>query len=196
MAAVMKSTGAKNGRLGILNSSRAVVAFGTLLGMLVLVGFSAKANIGFVDVNKVIQTSSEGKKAKESIDADYTKKKAQLDKKKAEIDKLAQDLQARRKFMQEDTYKAKNFEIQEMMGNFQKTVMESEAELREKQNSVVQPMLERLTKVTDRIAGEKKLDLVLDTKTPGVIFAKKELDITDEVIKAFEKEKNSDKDKK
>lgn len=156
-----------------------------------LIGSSAFANIGIgvVDLQKAVQSTTAGKKARETMEAEFKKRKDQLDKKKADIDKMAQDLEKKRSVLSEEIYNKRNLELQEEMMKFQKTVAENQGEIQKKERDVVEPILEKMRKTVDKIAAEKKLDVVLERQGNSVLFAKKEIDITEDVSKAFEKEK-------
>ncbi|NDY43666.1 OmpH family outer membrane protein, partial [Dissulfurirhabdus thermomarina] len=63
-----------------------------------------------------------------------------------------------------------------------------EQEMRQAEDRVMQPVLERLRKVLDRLAKDRGYDLILDVKTPGVIYSSSAIDITDAVVAAYDAE--------
>lgn len=170
-------------------TSRKLASYQMLVFAFVLGPIVAFANIGVVDLQKAVQGTTAGKKAKETMDGEFKKRKDALDKKKADIEKMAQDLEKKRPVLSDEVFNKKNNDIQEEMGKFQKTVVENQTEIQKKEQEVVSPILDKMRKVIEKLAVEKKLDLVLDKQAPGVLYSKKEVDFTDDLIKVFEKEK-------
>ncbi len=164
---------------------------GSLVGilMLVSVGPIALANVGLVDMQKAIQSTAAGKKAKETLDAEFQKRKTQLDKKKADIEKMGQDLEKKRTVLSEEVFGKKNVEFQEEMMKFQKVVGENQLEIQKKEKELIEPIVEKMKKAITKVSEEKKLDIVFEKSANNILYAKKEVDITDDVNKAYEKEK-------
>ncbi len=153
-------------------------------------GFAkAETKVGYVDVQKAIQATAQGKKAKESLDAEYGKRKKDLDKKKADIEKMNQDLEKKKTVLSEEVMGKKQVELQEEMMKFQKVVAENQMEIQKKEKELVEPILEKMKKVIEKVAQEKGYTLVIEKSSQNVLFAQKDIDLTESVISAFEKTK-------
>lgn len=160
------------------------------LAMMAAAGFAkAETKVGYVDVQKAIQATSAGKKAKDALDGEYAKRKKDLDKKKADIEKMNQDLEKKKAVLSEEVMGKKQMELQEEMMKFQKSVAENQMEIQKKEKDLVEPILEKMRKTIEKVAQAKGYTLVLEKGGQNVLYAQKEADLTDEVIQAFEKEK-------
>src|SRR3954463_2183193 len=96
----------------------------TILGLLacfVLSSVSALADvkIGFIDMQKAIQETAAGKKAKKELEDEFNKKKKELEKKEADIKKMGEDFEKRSMAMNEDARLKKQGEIQGEMRKYQ-----------------------------------------------------------------------------
>lgn len=158
-------------------------------GFFLTLSANAESKIGYVDVQKAVQATSAGKKAKESLDAEFQKRKGSLDKRKADIEKMGQDLEKKKAVLSEEVLNKKQMELQEEMMKFQKTVGENQLEIQKKQEELVKPILVKMKSIIEKVAKEKGFTVVLENKEQLVLYAAKEADLTEEVIKAFEKEK-------
>ncbi|PIS12019.1 MAG: hypothetical protein COT73_00795 [Bdellovibrio sp. CG10_big_fil_rev_8_21_14_0_10_47_8] len=159
-----------------------------LVGLFAAGTVMAEGKVGYVDVQKAIQATGAGKKAKESLDAEYGKRKKDLDKKKADIEKMGQDLEKKKAVLSEEVMGKKQMELQEEMMKFQKVVAENQLEIQKKEKELVEPILEKMKKVIQQVAEEKGYSIVIE-KQSQVLYAQKDADLTDAVIQAFEKEK-------
>ena len=160
------------------------------LAIFAAAGFAkADTKIGYVDVQKAIQSTAAGKKAKDTLDGEYGKRKKDLDKKKADIEKMGQDLEKKKTVLSEEVMNKKQMELQEEMMKFQKTVAENQMEIQKKEKELVEPILNKMKTVIEKVAQEKGYSLVLEKQSQNILFAQKDADLTDAVIQAYEKEK-------
>lgn len=148
----------------------------------------AETRIGLVDVARALQSTSAGKKAKAELEEQFNKKKKELEKKEADLKKMNDDLEKKKSVLSEAALHAKQADFQSEMMKFRDEVAKSQADIQKKQQDMTAPIIEKLQKLIVKISKEKGLGLVLQN-TQAVIFATPEVDFTDDVIKAFEKEK-------
>ncbi|PIT99883.1 MAG: hypothetical protein COT74_08695 [Bdellovibrionales bacterium CG10_big_fil_rev_8_21_14_0_10_45_34] len=163
---------------------------------LLTVGFSsaattaaADAKIGYVDLQKAIQSTKAGKVARTSLEKEYESKKKKLQEREKEITKLRDDLEKNAMLLKDDARIEKQKNLQQKMLDYQKLVQQSQQDMSEQEKNLTQPILEKLRKVMDGMAKEGDYTLILEKSEQSVLWAKKDIDLTDELIKKFEKEK-------
>ncbi|WP_347357585.1 OmpH family outer membrane protein [Bdellovibrio sp.] len=148
----------------------------------------AEAKVGFVDMQKAIQSTSAGKKAKTELESDFNKKKKELEKKEADLKKMGEDLEKKKSVLSEEALGKKQAEFQEEMLKYRDVVGKSQIEIQKKERELTAPILEKMKKVISKLAKEKGYTLVIEN-SQMVLYATSDADLTEEVIKAFEKEK-------
>lgn len=148
----------------------------------------ADTKIGLVDMQKAVQATAAGKKAKTELEAEFQKKKKELEKKEADLKKMGEDLEKKKSILSEEILAKKQSEFQEEMMKYREAAGKSQAELQKKDRELTQPILDKMKKVIEKISKEKGYSMVLEN-SPMVLFSVPENDLTDAVIKAFEKEK-------
>lgn len=151
--------------------------------------YAADTKVGFVDMQKAVQGTSLGKKAKTDLEGEFNKRKKELDKKKADIEKMGQDLEKKKSVLSEEVLGKKQMELQEEMMKFQKVVAENQLEIQKKEKELTLPILEKMKKIIEKVSSEKGFSLVLERNEQNVLFSVKEVDLTEDVIKAFEAQK-------
>lgn len=149
----------------------------------------AETKLGYVDMQKAVQATVAGKKAKTDLESEFNKRKKDLDKKKADIEKMGQDLEKKKSVLSEEVLGKKQMELQEEMMKFQKTVAENQLEIQKKEKELTMPILDKMRKVIEKVAQDKQYSMVLEKNENNVLFAQKDADLTEEVIKAFEAQK-------
>lgn len=159
------------------------------LSVLLTVGFAhADTKIGFVDMQKAIQATSAGKKAKTELETEFNKKKKDLEKKEADLKKMGEDLERKKSVLSEEVLGKKQAEFQDEMMKYRDVVGKSQVEIQKKERELTAPILDKMRKTIAKIAKDKSYSLILEN-SQMVLFATPDADLTDEVVKTFEKEK-------
>lgn len=159
------------------------------LSLLLAASFAqAESKIGFVDMQKAIQATAAGKKAKGELEGEFNKKKKELEKKEADLKKMGEDLEKKKSVLSEDALGKKQAEFQEEMLKYRDIVGKSQVEIQKKERELTAPILEKMKKVIAKLAKDKGISMVLEN-SQMVLYAVPESDMTEEVIKAFDKEK-------
>jgi len=149
---------------------------------------NAETKIGTVDMQKAIQTSSAGKKAKSELEAEFNKKKKDLEKKEGDLKKMGEDLEKKKSVLSEEALGKKQAEFQEEMLKYRDVVQKSQMEIQKKERELTAPILDKMKKVIAKIAKDKGYSMVIEN-TQMILYTDGSGDLTDDVVKAFEKEK-------
>lgn len=156
--------------------------------MLATGAHAADMKIGFVDMQKAVQSTDSGKKAKKDLETEFEKKKKELQAKEGDLKKMGEDLEKKKSVLSEEALAKKQGEFQEEMMKYREVVGKSQMDLQKKERDLTQPILDKMRRVIEKVAKEKGYNMVLENNAM-VLFAAKDNDLTDDVVKAFEKEK-------
>lgn len=160
----------------------------TIGALLIAASASAQTKVGFVDMQKAIQSTSAGKKAKTELEAEFNKKKKELEKKEADLKKMGDDLEKKKAVLSEEVFQKKQVEFQEEMLKYRDVVGKSQIEIQKKERDLTAPILDKMRKVIEKVSKEKGFGIVLENNQM-VLYATADADLTQEVISAYEKEK-------
>ncbi len=171
-----------------MNVQKLVMA---LAASALVVGFAAKAaaqeKVGYVDLQKAIQETTAGKKAKKDLEKEFNSKKADLQKKESDLKKMGDDLEKKKVALSDDVRAKKTQELQGEMMKFQREVQESQMNIQKKERDLTAPIIEKLQGSIEKVAKAGSYSMVLEKSEQSVLWAKKDSDLTDEVVKDFEK---------
>lgn len=146
----------------------------------------AEQKIGFVDVRKAVEATKAGKKVKTELESEFKKREAALKKRAEDIKKMTEDFEKKSAVLSDDARGKKQQEIQEEMMKYNQEVAKNTSDIRKKEQDLMEPIFKKMQDVINEIAKKQDYSLVLQSRD-NVLYAKKEVDLTDEVIKAFEK---------
>jgi len=143
--------------------------------------------IGFVDVRKAVESTKEGKKVKTELEAEFKKREKELQKRADDIKKMTSDYEKKSAVLAEDTRLKKQQEIQEEMLKYNQEVGKNTQDIRKKEQDLMEPIFKKMQKVINDVAKKEGYSLVLQSRD-NVLYAVQEIDLTDKVVSAFEKD--------
>ncbi len=156
----------------------------------------AEVKIGIVDMMRALNESNSGKKAKADLEGLIKSKQGQLDTKGKEIEKLKGEMEKQSSVLSPEARKTREDELERMLRDYQRLVADSQAEVKKKESEVTGDILKGIREVVDKIGEEGGYTMVIENAEGIILYSKKDLDLTDSVIKRYNESKPKGKDKK
>lgn len=151
---------------------------------------AATFKIGLVDMQKAIEMTKEGQAAKKDLEADFGKRKKELEKKEAEVRKMGEELDKKANALSDVVKAKKQQEFQTEMAKFQQSVQKNQADIQKRQGELLQPILVKLRKIIGAMAQRDNYTTILEKSDQFVLFATDEVDLTEKVVKEFDANKD------
>lgn len=148
---------------------------------------TADVKIGVVDVPKAIQATKEGQKIKKDLEADYNKRKADLEKKAKDIQQMQADFEKKSLVLSDEARAKKGQSIEEEKMHYMELRDKNLQDLAKKDRELSQPMIKKLNEVIGEIAKKEGFTAIFHKNDQNLVWASAEIDITDKVIQALEK---------
>jgi outer membrane protein len=150
----------------------------------------ASLKIGLVDLFRAVNESDQGKKAKSELEAIIKGKQESLEEKGKAIEKLKGELDKQAGVLSAEAKKGKEEEMERLAREYQRTVADSQNDIRKKEGELTGRIVKDLRDIVLSIAQEESYTLILEKAEGLILFADKNLDITDSVIKRFDESKS------
>lgn len=147
------------------------------------------AKIGYVDLRLALNESETGKKAKADLESLIKTKQVTVDEKGKSIEKLKTEVEKQASVLSAEAKKTKEEEIERMMRDYQRLVQDSQAEIKKKESEATASIIKEIRDVIDKIGREENYSLILENFEGIILYSKKDLDITDKVIKRYNESK-------
>jgi len=145
----------------------------------------ASLPVGKVDVQRVIFSVKQGKNAHAKMKKNFESKKKLLEKEGQKVKKLQENFQKQSLVMNDKVKSQKQREIQEKVIAIQKKTMGYQKEMQQLEAKLNKPILERVSSIVEQVSKKEGVELTFEAKTAPVLYAKKVVDLTDKVIKAY-----------
>ncbi|MBP9674178.1 MAG: OmpH family outer membrane protein [Bacteriovoracaceae bacterium] len=158
-----------------------------LMALLLLPLFAqAETVIGMINMQKVLVTIKEGQNIQKSLERSFNEKKKILGAEEEKIKKAQEAFMKQATVLKEDVRLKKETEIRDMILAYQKKVTEYDNTIKDQEMTLKKPILEKIRSIVDSTSKTSNVDVTFDSSTP-ILFAKNVNDITDLVIKEYDK---------
>lgn len=162
-------------------------------GSLVLLSSMAFAatevKIAYVDMQKAIQSTEAGKKAKSDLEKDFNDKKKDLQAKEKDLKKMSEDLEKKGSVLSDEVRQKKQMEFQEELAKYRELLTKSQMSIQEKEKALTQPILEKMKKLMGEIGEKEGYTVILEKNENAVMWAPKSIDLTTRLVTEFNKSK-------
>jgi outer membrane protein len=152
-------------------------------------GTKIEGTIGLVDPARVLNDSTAGKKAKDSLTAFSKNRQALIEIEEKELRRMEEDFIKQATVLSPAAKNEREQIFRRRMAEYQQKAGELNREVQEKQKDVLEAFRDKVEAVVAKVAKRNGLQVVIDKGKGGpAIYGAQELDITTQVIEEFNKE--------
>jgi len=149
---------------------------------------AALQRIAYIDVQRVLARSAAGVAAREALERDKGTMQREMDGKRVELEKLREELEKKGALLTPEARRDKQDQFERKRRDAARLADDFQKELERKEALLLQKVLQDVSGIIERIGKEKGYYLVVEKRGAGVIYAAPEADLTDEIIRAFDKQ--------
>ncbi|MBW2235425.1 MAG: OmpH family outer membrane protein [Deltaproteobacteria bacterium] len=173
-----------------MRASRTFLAIGLLA---VLVGATGADDeplrIAVVDVNQALNSTDEGKAAREELARKQREAEARVQPRIERFKELQEELKSKKFVLSEDALYQRQLDLLELKNEIESEMKELEGKFKVDEERIVGPLRKKMINVVQSIGREQGFTLIVERASPGLLYSREALDITDAVIEQFNKKK-------
>ena len=152
---------------------------------------SAPSRVAVIDVQKVLQTSNAGKAATERLRKLQEERVARAQKMDEEMKNLDNEINTKKMSLSEDKLTDLAKQLSDKKIAAQRYAQDAEREVGEARDKTLLDLQNRILPVIDGIGKEMGLAMIFNKFESGLVYASDAIDITDTVIKRFNRRRRS-----
>jgi outer membrane protein len=150
--------------------------------------FSAdKYKIGVVDMQRFQEKSIAFQKVRERLRGKYESLQKKLEAEQQELLKIEEDFKKQSMMLSLDAKEDKKREMEKKKRHYKYIYEEYSQELKAAEEEMRRSVAKEVGKVVEEIGQKDNYIIILERRTLGLIFYKDEIDITDQVIAAYDR---------
>jgi outer membrane protein len=150
-----------------------------------IVAAAEEVKLGYVDLQRALNETEDGRKAKANLKKVFDAKQKELDEQQEALKKDIEDLNKKRTLLPADKVREKETELQDRMQKVQQTYMRHQQDLSSKEQEATAKIFERMSKIISKIATTENFTMVFDRQAANVVYAKPHLDLTNDLIRRY-----------
>jgi outer membrane protein len=145
--------------------------------------------IAVVDIDQAVNATDQGKQARDELAKKRKAAEAQLKPMMEKGKALSEEIQSKRFVLSEEALYQKQLDLAELQNDARARMAELEGQYKVDSERLVGPLRQKLIEIINEIGKSEGFTLILERNTPGLLYSREALDITDLVIKRFDKKR-------
>ena len=173
-----------------MRSRRVVVLLAA--GLLLVFGTAADdaaIKIGVVDIDQAISSTEEGKAAREEFARKQREAEAKIQPMIERYQQLEEDMKAKKFVLSDEALFQKQLDMVQMRNEIQARMKELEGQLQVDQRRLEAPLTTKLVDIIEKTGKESGFTMIFRRGTPGILYSREALDITDLIIEKYNSSK-------
>ncbi len=164
------------------------IFLGIALVAIAAVGTAAQddgVRIGVVDLDQALNSTEEGKAAREEMARKQREAEASVQPMMERFRDLQEELKAKKFVLSENALYQKQLDLVELKNQVDSQLKELDGKLKVDQERLVAPLRKKLIGIVEALGRDQGFTMIVERGTPGLLYSREALDITDMVIKRF-----------
>lgn len=149
---------------------------------------SQSPRIAIVNLGRVMVKSAAGIAARDQIEKEKAAMQKQLDTQQAEAVKLKDELDKKGQLLSPEARREKQETLERRVRDTRRLAEDLDNTLKRKGQELENKVLGDLIGIVQRVAKERGYTVVFEARSAGILYGAPEIDLTDEVVKAYDDE--------
>ncbi len=157
---------------------------------------NGKIRIGYVDLVRAMAESEGGKKAQEQLKKEAKRSEQSLVKQKNRVEKLKNEIEKKGMVLREEEQQALARDYRDGMRSFERQYKDAEEDLKIRDRQLSGKILVELHQIVAELGEKGDYTIILEGNNTVVLYGKRNIDLTDDVIESHNKRFASGKKQK
>jgi len=147
---------------------------------------AGEVKIAYLNVKRVLNESNRAAKETQAFTKKANDYKKIIDKKQEELKALKESLEKKAAILSEEARKEKERDYQQKVKELERMAQDFNAELKQMEKEMLDKLMGSLQKVVEKFGEEGHYTLILEKTGSSILYAPTAIDVTEQVIKAFD----------
>ena len=148
---------------------------------------AAEVRVGYVDLQTALNTSSAGQKAKDSFKAEVGRMERKLEERRKKVEKLKEELEKKALLLRDDERIALQRDYRQELRDFERLYKDAQEELKIRDRELTARILVELRQIVNDLGEQGSYSVILEGNNTVVLYGSKSIDLTESIIKAYNK---------
>jgi outer membrane protein len=149
--------------------------------------------VGLIDLQRCLKESKEGQKIFQILKKKKDDLQRRLDTRQRELLELRKELDKQAMMLSMDAQEGKKRTIERKARELEYLYKDLNEEMVRSQGKEKQRIFKEIEKIIEKIGSEENFTLIMEKRAGGVLYSSESIDITDQVIKAYDQMNEANK---
>ncbi|HEV8585058.1 MAG TPA: OmpH family outer membrane protein [Methylomirabilota bacterium] len=149
--------------------------------------------IGYIDVQRVLARSAAGVAAREQLEKERATIQKDMDGRRQELEKLRDELEKKGALMAAEARRERQEQFERKRRDAARAADDYQKELEKKEGLLLQKVLQEVGGIIEKVGKERNYYMIVEKRNAGVLYASTDADLTDEIIRAYDRDAGSKK---
>jgi outer membrane protein len=151
-------------------------------------GNSGLQRIAYIDVQRVLARSAAGVAAREQLEREKATMQKEMDGKRVELEKLRDELEKKGALLTPEARREKQDQFERKRRDAARLADDFQKELEKREQGLLQKVLQDVSGIIEKVGKDKGYYMIVEKRGAGVIYAASEADLTEEIIRVYDRE--------
>jgi outer membrane protein len=151
------------------------------------------SRVGLIDLQRCLKESKEGQKIFQILKKKKDDLQRRLDTRQRELLELRKELDKQAMMLSMDAQEGKKRTIERKARELEYLYKDLNEEMVRSQGKEKQRIFKEIEKIIEKIGSEENYTLIMEKRAGGVLYSSESIDITDQVIKAYDQMNEANK---
>lgn len=156
-----------------------------VFGALAFNADAEELKFGFIDLNRALNESDEGKKAVTALESLVKSKQTLIAEKEDKLNVLKNEIISQTAVLNSESLKKKQEEHDELLKIYQRMIQDSKEEIQKRQADFMKDILIDLRKVIVKFAEDGGYTAIFEKYESGLLYMPESTDLTNKIIETF-----------
>jgi outer membrane protein len=149
------------------------------------------ARIAYIDVQRVLARSAAGVAAREQLEREKATMQKEMDGKRVELEKLREELEKKGALLTPEARREKQDQFERKRRDAARLADDFQKELEKREQGLLQKVLQDVSGIIEKVGKDRGYYMIVEKRGAGVIYATTEADLTEEIIRVYDREAGS-----
>jgi outer membrane protein len=151
-------------------------------------GNSPLGRIAYIDVQRVLARSAAGVAAREQLEREKATMQKEMDGKRVELEKLRDELEKKGALLTAEARREKQDQFERKRRDAARLADDFQKELEKREQGLLQKVLQDVSGIIEKVGKDRGYYMIVEKRGAGVIYATTEADLTEEIIRVYDRE--------
>lgn len=144
--------------------------------------------IGVVDLDQALNQTEDGKLAREELSRKQREAETRMEPQITRFKEMQEEIRSKKFVLSEEALYQKQLDLLELKNEIESQMKELEGKFKLDQERIVGPLRKRLVDIVQGIGRDNGFTIIVERGTPGLLYSREALDVTDQVVALFNKQ--------